>query len=61
MTCRTSCFFCVAQRTDADPGDSLNPSANMPALPVWRASLRMAVISAASVAATALIATGLTG
>ena len=30
-------------------------------LPLWRASVRMAVITAASVAATALIATGLTG
>ena len=74
MTCRTSCssrtgrtadasctFPRVAQRTDADPGDSLNPNVDTPTLPVWSASLRMAVISAASVAATALIATGLAG
>ena len=31
-----------------------------PAMPVWRATLHMAVISAASVAAAAVIATGLT-
>ena len=65
MTSRTSCPSCtfprVASCTDADLADRLNPSGDAPVLPVWRASLRMAVISAASVAATALIATGLTG
>ncbi len=30
-------------------------------LPVWRASVRMAVVTVASVAATALIATGMAG
>ena len=65
MTSRTSCPCCtfppVVSRADADPADALSPGSATPALPVWRASLRMAVISAASVAATALIATGLTG
>ena len=65
MTSLTSCPSCsfprVASRTDADLADRLNPSGDAPALPVWQASLRMAVISAASVAATVLIATGLSG
>lgn len=65
MTFRTSCPSCTAPRvaslTDADPSDCVNLAGDPPVLPMWRASLRMAVISVASVAATALIATGLTG
>lgn len=65
MTSRTSCPSCTfpraASRADADPADHPAASGDAPALPVWQASLRMAVISAASVAATVLIATGLTG
>ena len=65
MTSHTSCPSCtfprVASRTDAESAGRLNPGGGAPALPVWQATLRMAVISAASVAATVLIATGLTG
>ena len=56
---------CSSPRTVAvvladNASDGATPGAR-PQLALWRASVRMAVITAASVAATALIATGMTG
>ena len=56
---------CSSPRTAAvvladHASDGATPGA-CPQLALWRASVRMAVITAASVAATALIATGMTG
>ena len=56
--CSSLCSASVLPPDDTFPTGA--PADAVP-LPVWRASVRMALISAASVAAAALIATGMTG
>ena len=51
--CDISIPGCLARQAAA--------AAELPVLPVWRASLRMAVVSVAGLVAAGLIATGISG
>ena len=50
---------CAERRAQAGTERACNPEQS--ALPVWRASVRMALVSAAGMVAAGLIATGLAG